>query len=454
LKESKKLSRVSTTLTKLKTSNQPHIKQGDNLILFNDRSVNLNVIVLLTIYFLSPALWAKDIKNSPNIILIVADYMGYADIEPYGSKDIKTPSLNNLAFSGKKFTNHYSSAPSCIPSRASLLSGMYPHKVLEPFKNTRGRGLSAKNNTLLKGLKSQNYRTALIGKWHLGSEKNFSPNDHGFDYFYGFDSWTLGYHNHLTSDGFPGLYRNNELINEAGYLTDLFTKEASQFIQKNHESPFFLYLSYNAGLPPYQTPDMPKSQWHMGWDAEHASRSDYVAMIERMDLGIGKILDTLNALSLSENTLVIFTYDHGGRNLVNSGELFHGFGTLWEGGIRVPLIMRWPNKINRNTTLNSPSIAMDITATLLETVSADNVIAKTDGQNLLANSSLVNTVDREINWRSRNMKAIRKGNWKYINDNHSHMLFNLSKDVSERNNLFYKNKTIANELKSKIENWE
>jgi arylsulfatase A-like enzyme len=288
--------------------------------MFNKYLLYIHIITCL----FSTDVFAQKDKQPPNIILIVADYMGYSDIEPYGATDIKTPSLNVLASQGIKFSNHYAAASFCIPSRASLMSGKYPSKVLQGFEHKRGRGLHSKNNNLLKGLKSNGYKTALIGKWHLGLEDNFNPNDHGFDYFLGFNTWTLGYHNHLTSDGEPGLYRNKKLVNESGYLTDIFTHEAVQFIESNNKEPFFLYLSYNSGLPPYQKPDLAKSQWDSGWDANKATRSDYVSMIESMDFGIGRVLKKLNSLNLDDNTLVIFTYDHGGRHLVDSGPLFHG----------------------------------------------------------------------------------------------------------------------------------
>lgn len=413
-------------------------------------------LLLILAISLSPSiLLAENNKKAPNIVLIVADYMGYSDIEPYGSNDIKTPSLNALASQGLRFSNHYSAAPSCIPSRASLMSGKYPSKVLERFELGRGRGLHSKNNNLLGGLNASGYKTALIGKWHLGAEKNFRPNDHGFDYFLGFDSWTLSYYTHLTSDGDPGLLRNKEPAIEKGYLTDIFTEEAVQFIDESADSPFFLYLSYNAGLPPYQAPNLPKSGWDTGWDVNDASRDDYIAMIERMDRGIGKVLNELSEHGLEKNTLVIFTYDHGGRHLVDSGPLFHGFGTLWEGGIRVPLIIRWPNWVKKEGVFETPTIAMDLTATILDAAQADRVIDSLDGTNLIDIMKKPDKFEnRNLYWRNGKMKAIRKNNWKYVVDGHSQLLFNLEADISERNNVFHKNPKKVNELRQKLADWE
>ncbi|MEW6997822.1 sulfatase-like hydrolase/transferase [Colwelliaceae bacterium BS250] len=411
-------------------------------------------ILGLLLCLLPLTLHAETNKQAPNIVLIVTDYMGYSDIEPYGSKDIKTPALNMLSSQGLQFSNHYAAAPSCIPSRASLMSGKYPSIVLEKFKLSKGRGLPSKNNHLLSGLKASGYKTALIGKWHLGNEKNFSPNDHGFDYFFGFNDWTLGYHNHLTSEGKPGLIRNKEPIISKGYLTDIFTDEAVQFIDKSATTPFFLYLSYNAGLPPYQAPNLPKSEWDSGWDANDATRADYVAMIESMDKGVGKVLDTLSKHGIDDNTLVIFTYDHGGRHLVDSGPLFHGFGTLWEGGIRVPLIIRWPNKVAKAEAFETPTITMDITATMLDAAQSDSQITPLDGTSLfdiMKNPDKFN--NRNLYWQYGKMTAIRNNNWKYVVDGHSQLLFNLDADISERNNVFHKNPNKVNELRQKLTDW-
>ena len=391
----------------------------------------------------------------PNIVLIVADYMGYGDIEPYGAKDIRTPSLASLAQEGVKYTNYYAAAPVCIPSRASLMSGLYPAKSLARKNLSRGVGLPAERNTLLQNLKAAGYATAMVGKWHLGAEEGFKPNDHGFDYYYGFNAWTLGHHDHLTSDGEPGLYRNDELLSDEGYLTELFSKEATRFIESKADAPFFLYLSYNAGLPPYQRPDLARSKWGSGWDANDASRADYVSMVESMDQGIATILKKLEEKKLVENTLLIFTYDHGGRHLVDSGPLFHGFSTLWEGGIRVPLIIRWPNEIQYHSVVYSPAIAMDLTATMINAAQPDKTIEALDGINLAGIAKDGERFkERPLFWRHGNMKAVRQGDWKYIVDGHSQLLFNLHTDISERKNVFHQHPNKVRHLKGLLDKWE
>ncbi len=396
----------------------------------------------------------------PNIVLIVADYMGYADIEPYGATDIRTPSLKELAAGGVRFTNYYAAAPVCGPSRASLLSGRYPAKVgVEDNISTAGQGLAPKHSTLVRELKAQGYKTALVGKWHLGSGPTFEPTSHGFDTFFGFHTWTLGYHTHLTPDGEPGLYRGRELVTESGYLTDMFTDEANRFINKNSDRPFFLYLAYNTGLPPYQGPKLPKSEWETGWDVNEATREDYVAMVEAMDRGIGRVLDNLRRLQLAENTLVLFTYDHGGRHLVNSDPLFHGFATLWEGGIRVPLIIRWPGRLAGNVSIDKPAIAMDVTTSMLDAVGRPVAALGLDGRSLFPMiENPKESRERTFFWRigrPRNpMKAVRRGNWKYVVDGSTQLLFDLGSDIGESHSVFAKHTDIASELRDALAGWE
>lgn len=396
----------------------------------------------------------------PNIVFIVADYMGYSDIGPYGATDVRTPSLDALAVGGIRFSSYYSASPVCGPSRAALLSGFYPARVgIESNIVPNNDGLPSIDGTLVRELKADGYRTAMVGKWHLGQGPDFSPLSHGFDSFFGFHSWTLGYHDHLTSGGDPGLYRGDELVSEDGYLTDIFTAEATRFIEESSEEPFFLYLAYNVALPPYQGPNLPESQWSSGWDANEATREDYVAMVESMDDGIGRVLSKLDELNLTQDTLVIFTYDHGGRHLVRSDPLFHGFGTLWEGGIRVPLLMKWPGRFIEGQIIDRPTIAMDLTATMLAAAGRDIDALQLDGSSLLPLLSNGDEVATEtLFWRfntpRNSMRAVRRDNWKYVVDGGTQMLFDLDADIGERSNRFYSRTDIANQLRDALIAWE
>ena len=396
----------------------------------------------------------------PNIVFIVADYMGYSDTGPYGATDIRTPSLNSLAEDGIRFSSYYAASPVCGPSRAALLSGFYPARIgMESNIAPDTGGLSSRDSTLVRELKSAGYRTAMVGKWHLGRSPGFSPLSHGFDQFFGFHSWTLGYHDHQTSSGEPGLYRDDELVNEDGYLTEIFTTEATRFIEDSAEEPFFLYLAYNVALPPYQSPDLPESQWSDGWDVNEASREDYVAMVEAMDQGIGRVLSKLEELKLTGDTLVVFTYDHGGRHLVRSDPLFHGFGTLWEGGIRVPLLMKWPGRLTEGQNIDRPTIAMDLTATMLASAGRNLNSLQLDGSSLLpllrnGDAVATETLFWRFSIRGNPMRAVRRDNWKYVVDRGTQFLFDLDTDLGERRNQFARRTDIANQLREALMTWE
>lgn len=424
---------------------------------FMARSCVLVAIVLLSLGT-AQAAYAQD-SSRPNIVLIVSDYMGYSDIGPYGATDIRTPSLDSIARDGVRFTNYYSASPVCGPSRAALLSGFYPLRVgMESNVPPDVGGLSSENSTLVRELKAAGYRTAMVGKWHLGRREGFSPLSHGFDTFFGFYDWTLGYHTHLNSAGESGLYRDDELVSEDGYLTELLTTEATRFIEESADDPFFLYLAYNVALPPFQGPDLPEAQWSSGWNVNEATRDDYVAMVEAMDEGIGQVLGKLDELDLTGDTLVIFTYDHGGQDLVRSDPLFHGFGTLWEGGIRVPMLMRWPEELEKGQEIDRPSIAMDLTATMLEAAGRNTGSLNLDGTSLLP--QLADGVDvpaQTLFWRFRTqgtpMRAVRRDNWKFLMDADAQFLFDLDADVGERNNQFFRRPDMANELRQAFVEW-
>ena len=410
---------------------------------------------------LSVSACAAEHDRQPNIVVIISDYMGYHDTEPYGAEDVRTPSLSRLAAEGVTMTDFYAAAPVCGPARAALYTGQYPARIgFEKNIRTDADGLSSSIPSLPRWLKEAGYRTALLGKWHLGYSDEFTPNAHGFDEFLGHHNWTVGYYNHKTETGKPGLYQNGEVIEREGYLTDLLTDEAIDFIGRNQDQPFFVTLAYNAALPHYQPPGLPESKWDDGWDVNTASRDDYVKMVESMDEGIGKVLDSLDTLDLRENTLVIYLYDHGGRHLVNSAPLFHGFGNVWEGGIRTHAILRLPDVIPTNETSAMPGIAMDLTATILDVAGIRDPLASLDGVNLIPLLRKEQApMSRQLFWRADlydfgKQRAIRDGRWKYVEHGNTQFLFDLDDDVSERNNLFYEHTDIVNRLRSDLVDWQ
>jgi arylsulfatase A-like enzyme len=417
--------------------------------------------LIVTCFTLSAGASTDANAQQPNIVLIISDYMGYHDTEPYGAEDVRTPSLARLASEGVTMTNFYAAAPVCGPARAALYTGQYPARIgFEKNIRTEADGLSSSIPSLPRWLHDAGYRTALYGKWHLGSARDFTPNAHGFDEFIGHHQWTVSYYNHKTEQGDPGLYENDQIVERDGYLTDLLSDEAVDFIGRNRDQPFFLTLAYNAALPPYQPPGLPESKWDDGWDVNTATRDDYVRMVERMDEGIGKVLDTLDAVNLDDNTLVIYLYDHGGRHLVNSAPLFHGFANLWEGGIRIPAILRLPGVIPANERSAMPGIAMDLTATILDVAGLSDAAANLDGVNLLPYLRQEQPpLSRQFYWRADlydfgKQLAIRDGQWKYVEHGNTQFLFDLNADVSERNNLFYEHTEVVNRLRADLDAWQ
>jgi len=313
-------------------------------------------------------------------------------------------------------------------------------------------------------LKNNGYSTALLGKWHLGYKREFSPNAHGYDYFFGFKSGYTDYYQHTDGNGRPDLFENDRATTESGYMTDLITQHAVRFIDQNASRPFFLEVAYNAGHWPYQRPDQPSvaidHARHLQPDDENTStRADYVSMLERADQGVGQMLRALESRGLTRNTIVIFTNDNGGEWLSRNAPLFSRKNTLWEGGIRVPAIVRWPGHVLAGRVSPQVGMTMDLTASILaETNTPQPADTRLEGINLmpiLAGRSPV--VERTLFWRvsgNRTQRAVRSGDWKLIVDNGIIMVFDVRKDVGERNDLTNRQQPLARRLRQSIAAWE
>ena len=388
--------------------------------------------------------------------------MGYADLSGYGRKDYQTPNLDKLASQGIKFLNAYSSAPVCSPTRASFMTGRYPAKfsfgIREPMIPERDSsiGLTPDIPSIAIQLKNSGYETALIGKWHLGFVDRFGPNRNGFDYFYGIRTGATDYISHKGDGGKPDLYENEIPIAQEGYLTNMLKDRAIKFIKQKHAKPFFLSLQFTAPHWPWQGPGDAAYPDTMRMSAG-GSPQIFAQMMKSLDDAVGDIMKASDEASISNNTLVIFTSDNGGTTYSDNG-IYQGKKlSLWEGGIRVPAFVKWPGKIKANMITKQVVITMDWTATILSVAGINNS-SMLDGVNLLnVLTGKENQFDRTLYWRTMERskhKAIRDGNWKYLQDEKGEYLFDLSIDPSEKNNVKEKFPAELEKLKQKYSVWE
>ena len=408
-------------------------------------------------------------QQKPNIIYIMTDDLGYADLSGYGRKDYKTPYLDQLASQGMKFTNAYAAAPVCTPTRTAFMTGRYPARtsigLLEPWtpvKRDSSIGLNAADYSVAALVKKAGYETALIGKWHLGIGPGFSPLDNGFDYFFGIYTGGADYISHRGDGNGHDLYENRTPVYPKGYTTELLGSKTISFLQQPHSQPFFLSLQFTAPHWPWQGPNDPALPDTVPMNsklmAAMGSAETYKAMMKSLDDQVGLILKTLDETGLAANTIVIFTSDNGGEKYSDMGPLSKRKMTVWEGGVRVPAFVRWPGKIKESTVSHQQVITMDWTATILAVAGAKaNENYLPDGMNLLPVLTGGETVPRTFYWRifqRRNQHAILDHHWKYIMDEDGEHLFDLSVDEAEKNNLINIQTSKAEELKKKYKGWE
>jgi arylsulfatase A-like enzyme len=411
----------------------------------------------------------------PNVVLIVADDLGYGDLSSYGAPDIRTPNLDRLAREGVRLTQFYANAPVCTPTRAALVTGRYQQRVLlerplETKAATPGTGLdvglAVTGRSLPQLVKNAGYATGLIGKWHLGFTPEFHPNRHGFDYFWGFLAGYVDWYTHIRGDGQSDLWENAAAIQHEGYLGHELTNRAVTFISEHASRPFFLEVTYGAPHWPFQSPHHAStavrrngSMLQSPADANPPSRRDYADIVEDLDSGIGRILDTLQTRGLAENTLVIFTSDNGGEWLSRNAPFFHRKDTLWEGGIRVPAIFRWTATLPAGRTLSQVGITMDLTATVVALAGGSTTASGFEGIDLLPIlRGTAPPIERTLFWRvskpTSQQRAVRSGDWKLMLDDSKQLLFDLSRDLGEREDLAAQHPDRVRILKGMIETWE
>jgi arylsulfatase A-like enzyme len=415
-------------------------------------------------------------NSSPNVIIILADDLGYEDVGFNGCKDIPTPNIDKIAKQGVKFTNAYVSYAVCGPSRAGLITGRYQDRFgfgRNPLfaPNDPEMGLPLSEETLATALKKGDYKSVALGKWHLGAHTSQRPLKRGFDDFFGFLSgghqyfpelWTLKdeYEVKAQYDAYKTkLLRNNNRIEETEYLTDALSREAVHYIEKYKDEPFFIYLAYNAPHTPLQATEKYLKRFEAIKDPK---RKTYAAMVSAVDDGVGNILDKLENLGLTDNTIVCFLSDNGGpekTNASNNGILRGGKGDVFEGGIHVPFAMTWPEKIPEGITYDAPVISLDIFSTVIAQSSVPiHSKNELDGVNLIPYITGENK-DMPHNylfWRKfdQNKVACRNSNGdKLITHKDQKMLFNLKDDISETTNLIEEENEIFKTLKTNYQNW-
>ena len=392
----------------------------------------------------------------PNFLFIMADDLGYADLGCYGGRPAASgvsfascsPALDRLAREGLRFTHGYANSCVCSPTRFALMTGRWQHRLRggadEPIRsNTRGDatlGLPPAHPTLPSLLRDAGYATALVGKWHLGYPPHFGPLRSGYQEFFGSLSGGMDYFTHRDSAGHHDLYDGEAESHRAGYLTDLISDRAVEFVGRQRDAPFFLSVHYNAPHWPWLTREDEAEARRIEklYHFDGGSLAIYLTMIRQMDEGIGRILRALAKARAERDTLVVFTSDNGGERFSDTWPLVGKKMDLLEGGIRVPYIVRWPTKVRPGRVTAQPAITMDWVATFLEAAGvAPHPEYPLDGVSLLPvlrNPS--KTFARELYWKMlyRNQQALLEGDWKYLSVEGDEFLFNLAADERERAN--------------------
>jgi arylsulfatase A-like enzyme len=417
---------------------------------------------------LLPAAVADSLRK-PNIVIILADDLGYADLGFQGCKDIPTPCLDSLARGGVRCSNGYVSGPYCSPTRAGLLTGRYQTRFGHEFNPSgENAGLPLSETTLADRLQAAGYVTGWVGKWHLGQARPFHPSRRGFQETYGFLG---GAHDYFPNRGAP-IYRNAEVAREKDYLTDAFSREAVAFIDRHKKVPFLLYLAFNAVHTPMQATESRLKQFDTIKDT---TRHTYAAMTLAMDEAVGNVLGKLRAERLEESTLIFFLSDNGGPTM--RGTTINGSSnaplrgskrTTLEGGIRVPFVVSWKGKLPAGTVYDQPVIQLDILPTALAAAGVEGIANGTlDGLNLLPylSGTRKEAPHEALYWRFGKQMAIRRGDWNLVRYDPvadgatgkggatAANLYNLAKDIGERNDLADKEPDKVKELDAAWQRW-
>jgi len=414
-----------------------------------------------------------------NVVIITADNLGYGDLGCYGNPRIKTPNIDRLATQSVRCVDFYTASPTCTVSRASLLTGRYPQRhgltnQLPGIEGNYGVGLKQTERLIPYYLKKQGYKTACFGKWNIGFAPGSRPTERGFDEFFGHASGNIDYQTHVYA-GKHDMFRGTEPEHVDGYSTDLFADAACEFIERNAERPFFVYLPFNAPHFPSarnKAPGEPNIWQALDWafevygwtPDEKDSKKRYYAVITALDAAIGRVQAQIDKSGLSDNTIVVFFSDNGAFMLKNRGlevasnaPLRDGGVTLWEGGIRVPCLVRWPGKIEPGTTCDEPLLSCDFFALALSAAGAaipdDRTIDGKDPTAALANKAP--SPHRALYFQFRKYRAVREGRYKLLKTNPKTpwKLFDLENDLGETTDLRSRHPHVASRLQHDFESW-
>ncbi|NJB81645.1 sulfatase family protein [Wenyingzhuangia aestuarii] len=435
----------------------------------------------LTVLMAFTSVFAKD--KRPNIVVVLCDDLGYADVGFNGSKDIITPNIDKLAHAGTIFSSAYVAHPFCGPSRTSIMTGQYSHAMGAQFNLIRNSekynlGIPLTEKFISKELQDAGYYTGAIGKWHLGSNEQFHPNNRGYDEFFGFLGGGHRYFpeqyrpiyekqkaagNKNIFDYLTPLEYNGKQVKETAYITDAFSREAVTFVNKatKKEQPFFLYLAYNAPHVPLEAKEDDLKVFSTIKDVK---RRTYAAMVYAVDRGVGKLVETLKATNEFENTLIVFLSDNGGKLVVgaaNNDPLREGKGSAYEGGFRVPMFFHWPNKVKAGHVFKHPVSAIDFYPTFAGlakvNVSKNNKLAGKDVWCDVKANKNPHKDDMLYILRHRtglSDVAARKNEWKAVKvGTKKWQLFNIEKDIREQNDLSNQHPEILKSLVTEAEKW-
>jgi arylsulfatase A len=430
-------------------------------------------------------------RRLPNIVLIVSDDQGYNDLGCYGGTEIKTPNLDRLATEGIRLTSFYVTWPACTPSRGSLLTGRYPQRngTYDMFRNDKVDqdhlytpqeyevswemvgGMDTREVLIPRALKKAGYISGIFGKWDLGQLHRFLPLQRGFDDFYGYVNTGIDYWTHERY-GVPSMYRNNNptMEDKGTYATDLFRREAIRFIEMNKDRPFFCYVPFNAPhgasnlnrpRPGVQAPLDYINAHYEGYDPNNtntrqARRIRYMAATTYMDEAIGKILETLTRNHLEDNTIVIFFSDNGGGGGADNAPLRGGKSQMFEGGLRIPCIVRWPGVVTAGSVSDEFLSSMEILPTLCGAAGVqlprDVVLDGFDMTSVLAGKK--KSRRKEMFWKRKADKGARVENFKWVESARGAGLFDLSSDIGEKHDLSQEKPDVLKMVKARFAVWE